>query len=216
MSALMVALTVLVASGWTFAQNAGGQFCVRAFEDRNGNGTHDTGEPYLTQGVSAQLLNSGGVVAATALLDNSPTAAQGIICFTGLTAGQYSMVITSADFKATTPSTMTVSVSDGAVPPVMDFGGQRITDIAGSTTGGAPAARSNPLQDKTFMERILFAALGAFAVVIVMALLGVLIYFFAFRSRLKHAVPDRYMNPRTTTGSNPAVRVHDSGEFPRF
>jgi hypothetical protein len=28
---------------------SGGQFCVRAFEDRNGNQQHDGGEPFLTR-----------------------------------------------------------------------------------------------------------------------------------------------------------------------
>lgn len=81
---LFILVISLFVSGIAAAQQAGGQFCVRAFEDRNGNGLHelDGSEPFLTRGVSAQLLDINNVVVATSLLDNSPTAINGVICFT--------------------------------------------------------------------------------------------------------------------------------------
>ena len=56
------------------AQDSGGQLWVQAFEDRNGNGQHDAGEPFLTQGVSVDLLNADGVIVASATLDGAPYA----------------------------------------------------------------------------------------------------------------------------------------------
>ena len=61
---LMIALLAVLVLP-VLAQDSGGQFWVQAFEDRNGNGQHDPGEPFLTSGVSVDLLNADGVVMAS-------------------------------------------------------------------------------------------------------------------------------------------------------
>lgn len=205
------ALVALSSVGEIFAQT-GGQFCVRAFEDRNANGTLDPGEPFLTRGVSAQLMDASGVIVSSALLDNSPTATQGVICFTGLSFGQYSMIVTSADFQATTPNQMTVAISPGQLPTVLDFGAQRITAQA----TGAPVTEA-AIDREALIERALVAALGAAVVIVFMAALGTLIYLLFFRGRLKRAAAEAaFLKRQSTTGSFPVVQPGDTGEYRRY
>src|SRR5690606_15345659 len=104
-----------------------GQFCVRSYEDRNANQTRDQGEPLLVAGIGADLLDESGIVVASALLADSPTAAQGIICFQFLPPGQYTIQVTSAEYRATTPETMTVTLVGGELPAVLEFGAQSVS-----------------------------------------------------------------------------------------
>lgn len=215
---LRMFLVVLLLGGATMAAaqtDSGGQFCVRAFDDRNGNQELDGGEPFLTRGVGAQLLDAGGLVVATALIDNSPTASLGVICFTGLTYGQYSILVTSPDFARTTPDSMTVSINPGELPALFVYGAQRIEAPAASTGGSGPTSLS-PDEQTALIERVVIAAGAALIVIVIMLALGVIIYLLAFRNRLERAVPDVYMSPRVTTGSHPAVRASDSGEHPKL
>lgn len=211
---VVVSLFMVTMAG---AQQTGGQFCVQAFEDRNGNQKLDAGEPALTDGVTAQLMDAKGAIIDTALLKDSPTRASGMVCFPSklqdLPAGQYSILVTSADYRATTPSTMTATVQGVGSRALLPYGAQRLTGAAASNPNVIPPpGQTTP----ALMERVLVAAFAAVGVILTMVVLGVLIYFLAFRSRLKRAIPDRSTNPRATTGSHPAVRVHDSGEFPKF
>lgn len=209
---MVILLIAVLMSTIGHAQAEGGQFCVRAFDDRNGSGTYDGGEPFLTRGVSAQLLDDGGVVVASALLENSPTAANGVICFTGLAYGQYQLEVTSADFNATTPTTMTASIVEGQLPTVFDFGAQRIAaEIPAASSVVTPEAARSLL-----LERALIALAAAAAVLVVMALLGFIVYLLAFRGKAQKTIPEHYMSPRVTTGSHPAVRSSDTGEYPRI
>jgi hypothetical protein len=205
---LIVILAVVVA-GAAVAQQSGGQLCVRSFEDRNGNGTLDAGEPLLTRGVSIDLLDTGGVAIASALLDESPTAAQGVVCFQLLPAGQYSVVVTSADFTATTPANVTTTIADGGLPTVVEFGGQR-AGVPTLASGGSGVTSTVPLEENQ-LARILISALAAMVVVAGMAFLGLLVYGVAFRGRRPPAAAA--LDPRTT-GSTPAVAMRDTGEHP--
>jgi hypothetical protein len=118
-------LTILLGT-WTIASaQSGGQICVRAFEDRNGSGSLDSGEPLLIGGISVSLLDQSGTTVASGLLDESPTAAQGVICFQSLPAGQYSVVITSS-YVATTPETININLADDSLPTVVEYGGQLV------------------------------------------------------------------------------------------
>jgi hypothetical protein len=185
-----------------------GQFCLRAFEDRNANGLREPSvEPLLTRGLSANLLDSGGVVIKSQLMEESPNAAQGVLCFQFLAAGQYTMMVSSADFQATTPDSMTIAISSGAIPTVFEFGGQRII----SETTGTPPANQGALDAETMalLERAVVAGLGTGLVVAAMIILGALIYLVVYRRRLGHA-PD--FDPRRTSGSYPVTTVADTGE----
>jgi hypothetical protein len=162
----------------------GGQVCVRGFEDRNANGILDGGEPLLTSGLSADLLNAGQIVVASALLDDSPTAAQGVICFQLLTPGQYSLVVTAAGYRATTPSTLTASITDGTLPTVMEFGARRLDAEA---TAQAPAAA--PVSERDTLARIVLSLLGALVVMAATVVLGALVYMIVVRPRPRRMTP---------------------------
>lgn len=201
-------LILLLAIAGAVAAQSGGMFCVRAFEDRNANGTLDAGEPLLTRGVSVNLLDAQNVTIASSLLDQSPTAAQGVVCFQGLAPGQYTMSITSADYNATTPAIMTTSISANDLPVVMEFGGQRPAAQITATPAASAAL------DREMVARIVVSGLGALVAVAGMAFLGVIVYALAFRPRrAAPAAPD----PRFSTGSGsmPAVRVRDTSETPK-
>lgn len=200
-----IALVTLLLAGLASlaAAQGGGQLCVRAFEDRNGNGRLDAGEPLLTRGVGVNLLDSSGVTIASSLLDTAPTAAQGVVCFQFLPPGQYSVVITSADYAATTPDTITTTIADGGLPTVVEFGAQPFvvpTPQAGAS--GAPDAGLD-------LSRVVISGVAALLVIAGMLVMGVMVYWLAFARRPAHAHAD----PRRTTGSISAVR--DTSEVRR-
>jgi uncharacterized protein (DUF2141 family) len=209
MRRLGFALILLLAFGMAgnvLAQGSG-QLCVRAFDDRDGNGKLDPGEPLLTRGVSVNLLNPQGVTIASAVLDNSPTAAQGVVCFQGLTAGQYSVQVSSADYTATTSDLVTTTIADGGVPTVVEFGGR-------SAAASAPAASEAPVESqRDLIVRIIVSSLGTLLVVSGMLVLGFIVYWAMFRNR--RPVPAGALDPRRTTGTMSAVRTRDTAEFQR-
>lgn len=209
-------LLLLTMSSTTMAQS-GGQFCVRSFEDRNANGTIDAGEPLLTGGVSADLLNAENVVVASALLSESPTAAQGVICFQFLSPGQYTMIVTSADYAPTTPNTVTAAISEGTLPTVVEYGGQRMTveTAADSTTSTDPVAGLSQIAnlDRSALPRIVLSVLGSLVAVAGMIVLGSIIYLlFLRRPAQPQPVPAYYPPPTPTPGSMEPVDLDDLPE----
>lgn len=183
---------LLTLTGVVYAQQAGGDFCVRAYEDRNANTMRDTGEgeafePLLRAGIGADLLDETGVIVASALLADSPTADQGVICFQFLPEGQYTIQITSAEYRPTTPDTMTAIIRAGELPAVMELGVQSLV-----TQMVTPV--DTPVDDTTpQLERLLFAAAGAVVAALVMQVLGLIIYLIRFGRKPKPT-------PKTDTG----------------
>lgn len=169
--ALVLAVTAAAAQ-----ESGDGQFCVRGFEDRNANLTRDAGEPLLTSGMAADLLDESGIVVASALLAESPTAAQGVICFQFLPPGQYSIQVTAAEYVATTPDTMTVTLRGGELPAVLEFGAQNIVDAH-------PRPSEAAAEESPQWPRLLTAAVGALIALVVMQALGLVIYLLRFRRR---------------------------------
>lgn len=109
----IVLIVVCVLPLLAAAQDSGGQFWVQAFEDRNGDGVHDPGEPFLTSGVSVDLLNADGVVMASGTLDDAPFASRGFIGFLYLSPGSYTAVISSPDLTPTTAERVDVTITQG-------------------------------------------------------------------------------------------------------
>jgi hypothetical protein len=207
MRRLMILVAMLLIGGYVVSAQSGGQFCVRAFEDANANQRLDAGETLLTRGVSVNLLDASNITIASALLDQSPTAAQGVVCFQFLPAGQYTMSISSAEYKATTPSSMTTTVSDSGQPTVMEFGAQPISlaPLATPVSGGGAALSGDQAQ----AARILIAAFATLVVVIGMIILGVIVYLMTI-GRRQPAPADT----RRTTSSMAAVKP-DTGKLPK-
>ena len=205
-----VILAALILAATAVSAQTGGQFCVRSFEDRNGNSTLDPGEPLLTSGISANLLNAESVIVASALLADSPTAAQGVVCFQFLAPGNYAVSITSPDYQPTTDSTFSTTISEGTLPAVVAFGGQRLAVdapvVVDAGTSGLPFD-----VDSDFLQRIVLSLLGALLVMAGMIVLGALIYLMAFRTR-QPVMAQPYVV--TTTGSMaPVEPASDTDEI---
>jgi hypothetical protein len=197
MKRIVLVVIVALISGVTsletaWAQNDG-QFCVRSFEDQNANGQRDAGEPLLQSGIAADLLNEGGLIVATALLSEAPTAAQGVICFQFLPAGQYTIQVSSAEYRATTPNTLTVAIREGELPAVLEFGAvSLLTDYAARPLEATESAPQ--------VDRLIWAGIGAVAVIFAMQILGLLIYLVRYRGRRqREAVPPEstYQRPQS-------------------
>lgn len=182
---ILIAALLVIASSFAHAQE--GQFCVRAFEDRNSSGTRDANEPLLTRGIVAELSNAQGIIIASATLEDSQTAAAGVICFPNLRAGDYMLNIISADYQATTPNTSVESIVPGELPTVLEYGG-----VLRATTTSTTPASSGSLTDalglnnpdgRTLAQRIVVSSLGTLAVVALMTILGVFIWMAILRPR---------------------------------
>ncbi len=198
---LCTALALLALASPASAQT-GGQFCVRAFEDRNANQALDPGEPFLTRDVAAALLDADGIVIASALMDDSPTAAQGVICFQFLPPGQYSLQITSAVYTPTTPDTVTASIGAGTLPTVVEYGARRADALAAAPTRAARVGFTLPENEAV---RVGLSLLGALGVMGALGALGLLVYLLVVRPRpTASAVPAR-RPPTTGSGSMPPV-----------
>ena len=202
----VIIAALLLMSSAVHAQS-GGQFCVRSFEDTNANGKLDAGEALLTHGINVNLLNAQNITIASALLDKSPTAAQGVVCFQQLTTGQYTIDISSAEYKATTPASITTTINDGGLPTVVEFGGQAVVAPANNAGGNNAVPATVASTDTTQLVRILIAAAGTLIVILGMGILGVIVYLLAFGRR--QPAPD----PRRTTGSMYAVDVRETGKM---
>ncbi len=204
--ALLLALALPI-----FAQDSGGQFWVQAFEDRNGNGQHDPGEPFLTSGVSVNLLNSSGVVMASGDLDNAPYASQGYIGFLYLAPGDYTAVITAGSLTATTPDHVKVTITQGEAPVKIMFGAETASALQAVQTGGStvPATIAPPTLWNSQIARVALSGFGAIVVIGIMMVIGIGIYLLILRPRAPRDVR------RTTTGNMRPVRVDQTGEMRR-
>ncbi len=181
------------------AQDSGGQLWVQAFEDRNGNGQHDAGEPFLTQSVSVDLLNADGVIVASGALDGAPYASRGYVGFLYLDPGTYTAVITSPELTPTTPDHVAVTITDGALPVTVLYGAQRAASVE------ATSPSSSLLNGE--LARVALSGFAALVVVGIMTFVGIVIYVLVLRRRYQ-AEMKRY-----TTGSMRPVRVDQTGEI---
>ena len=205
-----IALCVLIFVFVAVANAQGeGQFCVRAFEDRNGDGLRDPGEPLLQAGISAELTNASGVIIGSALLIDSPTASQGIICFEGLDSGQYGITVTSAEYASTTAATMMSTISEGGLPAVMEFGAQRVDAINAEALDTAAETDTDEA-----VQRLLLAALGALVVATGMFFIGLIFFVIIMRDRRRNA-PVRQTGESYRTDTSEQARVRDTGEYYR-
>lgn len=208
-SSMLLALGLIVASltGLALAQSSTGQLCVRGFEDRNGNGQRDNNEPPIVRGLSVTLRDEMNVIIDSGLMENSSSAASGTLCFQELAPGQYSLRVTSADYNATTPNEFIAAVSESGVPDVLTFGGEIVPLELPATTGEI----SQDERLRGTLIRGVFAGIGALVIMGTMAVVGVLIYFFALRNRrtrqtgVYQAVPG--------TGQYPSVRDTSTGQY---
>jgi len=206
LSVLTLALLALPVS----AQQGEGQICVRSFEDRNQNGVKDASEPFLTDGVVANLLNAEGVIIATSRLAESQRRSEGLVCFSRLAPGQYTVNVISADYVPTTASQYTTQVTETSIPQVFEFGTELLVIEAATPERTAPQDLSEVLTPDR-LQRLLVAAGGAAVVILFMLILGVLVWFLILRPRRQETpitgnLPS-YAPYRPPTGQIPVAPV---------
>jgi hypothetical protein len=181
-----------------FAQGSGGQFCVRSYEDTNSNTVFDSeSERLVTRGISVELLDQSGIIVGSALLDRSPNASQGIVCFYNLREGSYSVLVSSADYIATSDRLVTKAVQSTS-PTIVEFGARRLSNTA-STAGVTQPASGGDSGPGLTPARVIAATVASAVVMVIVLIVGFLVY----------GIGSRRGNPRPVTFSPDSVQNRD-------
>ena len=175
--ALLIWLSLLLLGAPVSLAQDTGQICLLAYADDNENGIRDEIEAPISRGVAASLLNERGITIASLLLQD---AADGLLCFDRLFAGDYQVLISSSEYQATTATSASASVHPGEAPARIDFGAKR---LVGEYLPD-PVAIVGAL-DPAATQTLIVAALAAVGAIVLMSLLGALIYFLFIRRRLR-------------------------------
>ena len=194
---ILVMTTVWVTTP-TQAQNTG-QFCVRAYEDNNGNMMRDPGEPLLQTGIIVTLHDMRGVVINTASLEASPSREQGLVCFNNLPNGQYAIFVDSVQYRATTTENMITQLDGTSQSAVLEYGGQNIRTARVTPT-------TTPIADTTFSpnwERVTIAAIWGSATAMLVGTLGLLLYALFIRPYNRRISRQRPLTPYSTPTVTP-------------
>ena len=142
------------------------------------------GDPAVTGGVSGSLYDAAGVTIDARHLDDAADAVRGLLCFDGLAAGDYTIVMTSVEFTVGSDSTFNATVIPGEPPAVFSFGvgafdgGQTTAALAGGLLGD---------EGVRALEGVGFALFGGLIVSSAVFLLGMLLLALVFRRRRRHA-----------------------------
>ncbi|QPC82723.1 hypothetical protein G4Y79_24070 [Phototrophicus methaneseepsis] len=186
-------LVLLLAMSTTaLAQEGDGQLCVRAFEDRNRNGIKEAGEPFLVDGISANLLNEDGIIINTALLSQSQRKSEGLVCFQRLTPGVYTVQVISADYVPTSAEQVTLTIGESSIPEVFEYGAELlVVDAPTTTTAEGPRSLDQALTP-ALLQRVLVASIASAVVMGFFIVIGVLVWFLVLRPRRQ---------PRPVTGA---------------
>lgn len=160
---------------------------VRFYEDTNENAMLDADEGLITSGVAVQLLNQDGVVVASALLDDVPTASQGLIGFQDIAPGDYTVVITSADYDPSGATEFNRTILAGGVPVLVEYGATPVIVENESTMPARRGLFGLPiyLGDPEQVARAAVSLLVGLLVAMVMTALGIVIYVFMRRRYLR-------------------------------
>lgn len=211
---IVVALLLI---GAPAAAQEGGQLWVRSFSDADGNGARSPNETLLRDGVFAELVVNG-VVVASAALGTSEFADQGLIGFQNLTPGDVTLRVSATSGASVAPTSISATVSDSGRPTVIDFAVPPLVEVAPAGARGLLAGLS-PRDPET--TRVVLAALGALLVAGLCSLAG-LMFYLIFRgpltavrySTMPMRAPDRLVEPSAAPDqpSAPADAPADAAE----
>ena len=170
-----------------------GQICVMSYEDRNGNRKFDENEPPVTQGIGVNLQSALGITVATMLLEASSYTVPGLVCLGDLPRGEYQVLLTSAQYRATTDSAFSAVVAPGSAPVRLDFGVTLLPDVRAEET----ETQTSQLTDEQLqsLQSIGVGLIASMLISLVMFLIGWLIYMLVFRRRLKRIRSGRRQVP---------------------
>ncbi len=204
-----LALAFLALAFLTAGAQDTGQICLLAYVDQDEDGRRAGTETPIARGIAASLLDERDVTIRSQLLEDSPYASDGLLCFDQLLAGDYGLIISSSEYNATSPTVAAASVQPGAAPARIDFGAKPLTVAAAPNilTGLATL-------DADAVQTLLVAGGFTAALIIVMSLLGSLVVALLLRRRRRakaSAPPGTEMS-----GISPAARAQDESLSPRL
>ena len=199
-----LALAFLIAS----AQDTG-QICLLAYVDQDEDGQRLGTETPIARGIAASLLDERGVTIRSQLLEDSPYAAEGLLCFEDLLAGEYGIIISSSEYNATTPTVAEARVQPGSAPARIDFGAKPLAVAAAPNVLTGLAAL-----DADAAQTLLVAGGASAVLIIVLSLLGCLVIALLLRRRRRAKTP---APPGIEmSGISPAARAQDEPLPPRL
>lgn len=210
----LVAMLLTMASV-ALAQEGEGQLCVRAFEDRNRDGVRDTGEPFLVDGISANLLNEDGIIINTALLSQSQRRSEGLVCFQRLMPDVYTVQVVSADYLPTSAEQVTLTIGESSIPQVFEYGAELIVVEAPVVAEETPRTLEDAFTPAR-LQRLLFAAIGAAVVMGFFIVIGVMAWFLFIRPRTPQQPVTGAYAPVPGTGQYPPVQTPSPSTSGRF
>ena len=176
---LPVICLCLLITALSLAQDTG-QVCVQSYEDRNADGFRAADERAIARGIGASLQNAAGVTIATSLLEDSPFAARGLLCFELLPAGDYRINLTSAEYAGVAETTFAATVNPGAAPALVEFGALPLDGASSRENAGIAV-------NAAAVEAAAKALLGSMVAGAVMSVIGLLVYLLIFRRRVRRA-----------------------------
>ncbi len=190
---MLILLCLSLALVGTSTSQDRGQICVMSYEDRNGNRKFDENEPPVTQGIGVNLQSAIGITVATKLLEASTYTVPGLVCLENLPGGEYQVLLTSAQYRATTDIAFSAVVAPGSAPVRFDFG---VTLLPVVTSEDAEDQTSQ-LTDEQLqgLRSIGMGLIASMLISLVMLLIGWLIYMLVFPRRLKRIRARRHQLP---------------------
>ena len=165
------------AASLALAQDTG-QICVLAFVDNDEDGQRAEDEAPISRGIAASLLDESGVTIRSQLMEDSPAAVDGLLCFDELLAGEYWVVASSSAYFATSANEVEASVVPGAPPARIDIG---FKSLAVATSPGIVTDLA--LLDEETLRTLTLAGGVVFALIIVLSMIGCLGVFALLRRR---------------------------------
>lgn len=203
----LVICALLVGASPMPAQDTG-QVCVQSFDDRDGDGARDADEGAIAHGVGASLQNPDGLTIAARLLEDSPFATDGLLCFDDLLAGDYQLRLSSAEFRFTTSASFATTVAPGRAPPLYELGLKPLFEPPSSR------GRSATALDAAGLTALLPVMIGGLAALALIGLGCLLAYVFVFRRRRAKPAPPPY--PAAASRDAPDKHEPGAGSPPLF
>lgn len=146
----------------------GNQICVVVFDDANVNGLRDETES-LMEGIDIQLTTSGVII------DTLVTSSNDYVCFSGLVAGEYRVVVPpSPRHQMTTQADFAPTFIGVGTDVKAEFGAQRVNPFSADALlpNLAPSSGNVELDQET---RLLLSAFGATVALLFMMGVGAII-----------------------------------------
>lgn len=141
----------------------------------------------ITRGIGASLLSDRRVTIQSKLLEDSPFASDGLLCFDGLLAGTYQVILTSSEYLPAGAKIFIAAAEPGLAPARIDYG-LKLSDAA----AGPARDTAGPVIDRAAAEGLMLALAASAVTALLMGGMGLAVYWLVMRPRLKNRSPRLY------------------------